>query len=164
MIVSQIAAASENNVIGRKLDLPWHIPEDLKFFKDTTKGHIIIQGRKTLESVGFKALPHRLNICVTRQTDLKADPAVVILPSLEEAIRFAESKIGEWPEEVFIIGGGEIYEQALPFSDKIYLTRIHTEIADGDAFFPEIPADFELVHEDARDGDPAYTFQTFERK
>src|SRR5690606_33224578 len=111
MIVSQIAAMAKNRVIGSDLKLPWHIPEDLKFFKDTTKGHIIIHGRKTFESLGFKPLPNRLNIVLTRSPETlprNEYENVVVFTNLKEALEFARTKTNQWGEEVFIGGGGEI--------------------------------------------------------
>ncbi len=163
MIVTQIAAASENNVIGRQGDLPWHISEDLKFFRSTTKDHIIIMGGKTFDSVG-KAFPKRFNIIVTRNADLKIDGAVVVT-SIDDALKEAAKHTDHWGNEVFVCGGGEIYKQAMPKTDKIYLTRVHTEIDDGDAFFPEVDLEqFEQVESRAVEADPSYTFLTYQRK
>jgi len=116
--ISIIVAIDENKAIGKDNQLLWHLPNDLKFFKKTTSGHPIIMGRKTFDSIG-KPLPNRRNIVITRNRDLKIEGAEVYT-SLSEALRnFPEE------DEVFIIGGAEIYMQALPISDKIYLTQVH---------------------------------------
>ena len=125
-----IAAASENNVIGKDNKLIWHLSDDLKHFKDLTKGHFVIMGRKTFESMP-KALPNRTNVVITRKLDYKAENAIVV-NSLEQALQEAKSD-----KQPFIIGGGEIYKLAIENADRIELTRVHTTI-EGDAFFPEI--------------------------
>lgn len=163
MITSLIAAATENNVIGKNNDLPWHLPDDMKFFVQTTKGHHILMGRKNLESFG-KLLPKRTNIILTRDPDFTYEGAV-IFHDLKEAFLFAEQN-GE--DELMVIGGGEIYKQALPFADRIYLTRIHTEI-EGDTFFPEFNQEnWKVIHEEYHPKDEKhqydFTFYTFERK
>jgi dihydrofolate reductase len=134
MIISMIAAMSSNRVIGKNNDLPWHLPDDFNFFKQTTKGHFVIMGRKNFESLpaNFRPLPHRTNIVITRKTDYQAD-GVTILHSLEEAI--AQGRAAQ-QEELFIIGGGEIYKLGLTLADKIYLTEINAEV-NGDTHFPE---------------------------
>lgn len=129
-MISIIVAVARNGVIGKKgSGLLWRLPADLKHFKEITMGHAIITGRKTHESIG-KALPERKNIVVTRQKNYNA-PGCTIVKSLKEALAQAEG------DEVFIIGGGEIYAQALPLADKLYITRID-ENFDGDIYFPEI--------------------------
>jgi dihydrofolate reductase len=129
--ITIICALSENRVIGKDNKLPWHIPEDLKRFRSITSGHVVIMGRKTYESMG-RLLPNRLNILVTTNTDYHVEGAV-IASSLEDAI--AKAKVHE-KEEIFIIGGGQIFTQALPFTDRLYLTIVHKTI-EGDTFFPE---------------------------
>ena len=129
-MISIIVAIAENNVIGNNNQLIWHISEDLKRFKALTTGHCIIMGRKTFESIG-KALPKRTNIVVTRNESFRADGCSVV-NSLEAAIEMCGNE-----EEVFIIGGGELYRQALPMANKLYITRIH-ESFEGDTYFPEI--------------------------
>jgi dihydrofolate reductase len=133
MKISLIAALAENRVIGKNNDLPWKLPDDMKFFMQTTKGHYVIMGRKNYDSLPdkFKPLPHRTNIVVTRQKDFKA-PGCDVVNSVEDAIRIA-AKNNEL--ETFIIGGAEIYKATLPMANKLYLTEIHTSI-DGDTFFP----------------------------
>ncbi len=133
MKVSMIVAASANNVIGAGGRLPWHLSEDLRRFKQITMGKPMIMGRATWESIG-KALPGRHSIVLTRQRDYKADGADVV-NSPEAALELAREA-----DEVMIIGGGKVYEQLLPMTDRIYLTRIHAEV-DGDTFFPELDED-----------------------
>lgn len=135
MIVSQIAAQSSNRVIGIHNNLPWNIPEDLNYFKEKTKEKIIIMGRKTFESLP-KMLPKRFHIVISRNPKLEKKENILWVNSLESALDQAKKLIPPWPEEIFIIGGGEIFLQALPCTQRIYLTQIHKEY-DGDAFFPE---------------------------
>src|ERR1700733_2222253 len=135
MKLAHIVAASENNVIGVKNDLPWKIPEDMNFFKEKTKGRLLIMGRKTFESVGHP-LPHRMNIVVTRQKDFTSTGKnVSIQPDLQRAIEFAREHTGTYGDEVFIIGGGQIFKESLPLVDIIYLTRIDAEFP-GDVHYP----------------------------
>lgn len=157
--VSIIAALSENRAIGKDLKLIWHIPEDLKRFKKITEGHPIIMGRKTYESIG-KPLPGRTNIIVTRYTDYVV-PMCLIYHSLDEAIDAAK-EIDK--QEIFIIGGGDIFEQSLPLVDKLYLTIIKGNY-EGDTFFPEYKHVFtkEVFREEKRDGKYTFTFLDLER-
>jgi dihydrofolate reductase len=135
MIISLIVAVSENNVIGRNNDLPWHLPADMKFFKDTTMGHCVVMGRKNFQSIPdkYRPLSGRTNIVVTRQKDFTGE-GVMIVHSIEDAIEYAGKKN---ETECFIIGGGEIFSQSIKYCDKIYLTRIH-HVIEGDVFFPEL--------------------------
>lgn len=162
--IAHIVAAAENNVIGNGNDLPWDIPEDMNFFKEKTKGRCLIMGRKTFESVGHP-LPNRLNIVVTRQKDYKPPAGnVVVKPNIEEAVAFAKTQTDKYGEEIFIIGGGEIYKQSMDMVDIIYLTRIH-EIFDGDAEYPVLdPKTFELIESRDREEPIPFTFQTYIRK
>lgn len=132
MKVTAIAAMSKNRVIGSNNGIPWYLQEDFRFFKRTTLNHPIIMGRKTFESIG-KPLPKRTNMVVTKNP-FYISSGIVILHSLEAALEMANNH-GE--EEVFIIGGGTIYQQSLPFLDSIYLTEVQTEL-EGDTFFPEL--------------------------
>ncbi len=162
MILSHIVAASENNVIGSNNSLPWNIPEDMKFFREKTKGHIVIMGRKTFESMG-KPLPNRLNIVITRQTGYTIEGAKVV-SSLSDAIHIAKEETPNWGDEVFIIGGGEIYRESLPLVDLVYLTRIHAQV-EGDAKYPALsPQNFEVIEERERPGSPAFTFITYKKR
>lgn len=134
MIISHIAAMAENRVIGKDNDLPWRLPDDMKFFMQTTKGHHVIMGRKNYDSLHdkFKPLPHRTNIVVTRQKNFTA-PGCIVVNSVDEAIDIAK-KNNE--QEAFVIGGAEIYKLTLPFTNRIYLTEIHASVK-GDTFYPE---------------------------
>lgn len=132
MTIGLVVAASENNAIGKNNQLLWHLPNDLKFFKNTTWGFPVIMGRKTFESVN-KPLPGRTNIVITTKADWQA-PNVITAFSLEDALQKAAATNSL---QAFIIGGGEIYQQSMDIADLIYLTRVHTEI-EGDTFFPEM--------------------------
>lgn len=129
MNLTLIAAMGQGRVIGKDNDLIWHLPDDLKHFKNLTKGHHVIMGRKTYESMG-RPLPARTNIVITRQKDFKA-PGCILVHTLEEAIRKAEGD-----SQPFVIGGGEIYKQALKYAQTIELTVVDAEF-DGDTYFPE---------------------------
>nr|AIA18820.1 Dihydrofolate reductase [uncultured bacterium] len=129
--ISIFAALSENHVIGVKGGLPWHIPDDFKRMKEVTMGHTIVMGRKTYESIG-RVLPKRTNIIISRDPDYKVDGGIVRL-SLDEAL--TEAKKHE-TDEIFIFGGGQIFEQAMPITDKLYLTIVHKNI-EGDTYFPD---------------------------
>jgi dihydrofolate reductase len=153
-----IAAMSENRVIGRGNKLPWKIPEDMKYFMTMTLGRPVIMGRKTFESIK-KPLPGRTNIVVSR--DFSA-PGITVVRSLPEAVAEAKKIAArDRQKEIMIAGGGQIYEQALPFADRIYLTVIHRQIADGDAFFPAY--DQKDWKETARTDRDGYSFLTLER-
>jgi len=161
MIVSIIVAIAENNAIGKGNQLLWRMPADLKHFKNATTGHTVIMGRKTFDSVG-KPLPNRRNIVITRNTSLKINGAEVV-DTLEKAIALCDKN-----EEVFIVGGAEIYKMAMSLTDKIYLTVIHS-VFDADTFFPvidpEIWRETEVVDNKADDKNPFdYTFSTLVRK
>ena len=162
MMLAHIVAVAENNVIGNANTLPWNLPEDMKFFREKTKGHAIIMGRKTYESMG-KALPHRLNVVVSRQPDFVA-PGCVIAANLEAAIDYCRAHSHEWGDEVFIIGGGEIYRQSMMLVDLVYLTRIHQNFA-GDTVYPTVnSAQFEEVERRERTEPVSFTFLTYRRK
>lgn len=128
MIVSLIAAMAENRVIGRDGGLPWRLPDDLKRFKALTIDHTVIMGRKTFDEVK-RPLANRRNVVISRDPSFRPH-GVTAVPSLEEALA-----LGATEEEVFVIGGGEIYRLALPRADRLYLTIVHAEV-DGDTFFP----------------------------
>jgi dihydrofolate reductase len=134
--LSIIVAMANNSAIGKDNQLLWHLPEDLQYFKRTTMGKPIVMGRKTFESIG-RALPGRLNIVITRQTDWQHE-GVKVAHTIEDALKLAEAQsIIDGMDEVMVIGGAEIYKTALPVADKLYITRVDAEI-DGDAFFPEV--------------------------
>ena len=163
MTISLVVAASENNAIGKNNQLLWHLPNDLKFFKNTTWGMVVIMGRKTYESVN-KPLPGRTNIVITRKPDWKAE-GVVTANDLHDALKKAADTNCK---EAFVIGGGEIYKWAFSIADKIYITRVHTTL-EGDTFFPAInEAEWTLVsNEDFKKDEKHqydYSFQTWERK
>lgn len=159
MKISMIAAMAENRVIGRSNDLPWHIPEDLRYFMDTTLHKPVVMGRKTFDSLG-KLLPKRPNLILTRQKDWSVEGAQ-IFSSLEESLEFCRKTYPD--EECFVIGGQQIYEQAMPLADRLYLTVIHRSY-EGDSYFPEVNwEDFQIVKKDFREGDPAYTFLVADR-
>lgn len=158
--ITMIAAAAENNALGKDNDLVWHLPDDFKRFKKLTTGHYIIMGRKTFESFP-KPLPNRTHVVITRKKNYEREGAVVV-HSLEEALRLASND-----PQPFVIGGGEIYKLALPEADKIELTRVHGTF-DADAFFPEIDErNWKLVsssfHPADADHDYAFTYLTYER-
>ncbi len=135
MKLSLAWAMAQNRVIGRNNNLPWYLPEDLKYFKRITMGKPIIMGRKTFESIG-KALPGRTNIVVTRNPDYSAE-GVRVVSSLDEARSLSECIVEiDGMIEAVVIGGAEIYRLAMPFADRLYLTEIHAEV-DGDTYFPE---------------------------
>jgi dihydrofolate reductase len=131
-MISLIAAIGKNNELGKSNTLLWHLPADMKHFKDVTTLHPVIMGRKTFESIG-KPLPNRRNIVITRNVNYKKD-GVELAYSLSEALDLFPDQ----NEEVFIIGGAELYKQTIPVADKLYITHIDAEDKNADAFFPEI--------------------------
>lgn len=135
MIISLIAAVAENGVIGKDNSLPWHLPADMKYFRDTTMGHCVIMGRKNYDSIPLKYRPldGRTNIVVTRQKRFKAEGCIVV-DSVEGALAECKKKK---ETEVFIIGGADIYRQTIDIADKVYYTKVHHAF-EGDAYFPVI--------------------------
>lgn len=134
MDIAIIVAMAENGIIGKNNQLPWYLPEDLRYFKKTTMAKPILMGRKTFESIG-KALPGRTNIVISRQVDLVLPEGVKHARSLEHAIDIAESVcVIEEADEVMIIGGEQIYKAAMPKATRLYLTKVHGEV-EGDAYF-----------------------------
>ena len=164
MIVSAIVAATENWVIGRDNEIPWYLSNDFKYFKRTTLHHHIIMGRKTYASIG-RPLPKRTNIILTRNPFYVIQNCVMA-HSIQDALEIAYDN-GE--QEVFIIGGGNIYKESLSFLDKIYLTIVHTEM-EGDTFFPRlIEEEWELISTSERQesnekNDFEHTFCVYHRK
>lgn len=163
MSLSLIVAVSSNNVIGKDNDLIWRLPNDLKYFKRITSGHCIIMGRKNYESIG-RPLPKRTNIILTRNLDYKQEGCEVV-HSIDEAIKLAE-KVADI--EPFIIGGGEIYNMALPKVDKVYLTEVH-QAFDGDTFWkPLDEKEWVLESSEEQELDEKntieHTFKVFKRK
>jgi len=164
MKVNSIVACSKNNAIGRDNQIPWYLPADLKYFKKITTGNVIIMGRKTYESIG-RALPKRINIVITKNKDFRAEEGVLVFNSLLEAIEYAKREVNR---EIFIIGGGEVYRQALSVSQKIYYTEVDTEIPDATVFFPELlPTEWNLISEEKYEKDENnpfnYIFKVYER-
>ena len=159
-MVSIIVAIAQNGTIGDKNSLLWHIKEDMRFFRTTTSGHPVIMGRKTFESLGSKPLPKRTNIVITR-ADREFEGALTA-HSLEEAIRMA----GE-DEEIFIMGGAQIYREALPVVDRMYITVVERDY-EGDTSFPEIDySQWKLVdvvrHERGEEYESPFEFRTYDR-
>ena len=160
-MIIMIAAAAENNALGKNNELVWHLPNDFKRFKNLTSGHHIIMGRKTFESFP-KPLPNRTHIVITRQRNYKPEGCTVV-NSMEEAIQSCPQN-----ENIFIIGGGEIYNLGLPYSDKIELTLVHHTF-DADAFFPKINEnDWQIINSDYQQKDEKhlfdFTYKTYIRK
>jgi len=162
-VVTIIAAADENNAIGKDNQLIWHLSEDLKRFKALTNGHHIIMGRKTFESFP-KPLPNRTHIVISRQHDYKVPTGVIVVNNLHDALDAAKSD-----NSPFIIGGGEIYKQAMEFADVIELTKVHHRFENADTFFPEIDTDvWQIVNNQKFEIDDhhdyPYSFITYKRK
>ncbi|TAK05152.1 dihydrofolate reductase [Patescibacteria group bacterium] len=160
-MISLVVAVSENGVIGSKNGLPWHLPADLKKFKKLTTGHAIVMGRKTWESIG-RPLPDRRMLVVTRDPGKLAGQPVEAFASLEAALAAA----GEG--EIFVIGGGEMYREALPRADRVYFTRVHATI-EGDVTFPELlESEWQETFREDHNADErnphAFTFYTYERR
>lgn len=158
MKISLIAAIGKNRELGRENKLLFQIPEDMKFFKEKTNGHAVIMGRKTYESIG-RLLPNRFNIILSRQplnfVIEPGDEKFAIVNNIEEALEIAREHESE---EVFVIGGAQIYEQAIKFADKLYLTLVDDEVKDADVFFPDY-ARFKIVSErKSSDNHYAYDF------
>lgn len=149
---SIIAAVSDNNVIGKNGQLPWHLKTDLQRFKKLTENHAIIMGRKCFNSIG-KPLPNRTNVIVSSQPGLEIEGCIV-KPSLQFAVDYVNSRYDSSP---FIIGGGTIYKQCINLVNYMYITKVHTTVEDGDTFFPEYdPNKWEVIHSEeikAEDGD-----------
>lgn len=164
-MITLIAAAAENNALGKNNEMIWHLPDDFKRFKKLTSGHFIILGRKTYESLDGP-LPNRTHIIITRQENYaeKVDAACcIVVDSIEDAIAKSASD-----DEIFVIGGGEIYKLALPLADKVELTRVHGTF-EADAYFPEVDENsWNLVNEDYHPKDERhnydFTYQTFMKR
>lgn len=158
MQISLIAAMGKNRIIGKNNSLPWKLPEDMKRFKEITKGKLIVMGRKTFESIG-KPLPNRTNIIITHDKNYKADGCVVVY-SVEEALKTAKGN-----EEVMVIGGEQIFKLFLPKADRMYLTFIDEDF-EGDAYFPQYNKDeWKEVHrEEHKNQQYKFVFVDFERR
>jgi dihydrofolate reductase len=162
MILSLLLAADENNVIGKDNQLPWHLPGDLRYFKNQTWAMPILMGRKTFESIG-KPLQGRKSIVITRNSDWKRE-GVDVVHSVEEAVEAAK---GYGAKEVFVIGGAEIFKTSMEQAGRIYLTRIHHRF-EGDTFFPELTDEWQLARSrfcaaNEKDQYP-HTFEVWERR
>ena len=166
MDISIIVAVSTNFAIGKNNQLPWHLPADLKYFKQLTTNHVIIMGSNTFCSIG-KALPNRTNIVISSQQnpDWKVD-GILLMHSIDEALKTA-MELNE--QECFIIGGANIYQQSIAFCNKIYVTEIDCEIENADAFFPTIEIkNWKLLSEEKHEADEKnkwnYCFKVFEKQ
>lgn len=156
MLISLIAAMAENRVIGYRNSIPWHISSDQKRFRAMTMGHPILLGRVTFEIIG-RPLPGRKNIVLTRQQGYRA-PGAVVVHSLEEALAACKGE-----EELFVSGGGMVFEETIGLADRIYLSIIHRDY-EGDSFFPEIPGSLKEVSREEIKETPPYSFVRYERK
>jgi len=160
MKVSMVAALGKNLELGKNNKLIWRIPSDLARFREITRGHPVIMGRKTFESIG-RLLPDRTNIIVTRDPDYKVEGAIVS-NSIEEAIDKSKTEPGS--NEIFIIGGAQIYSSAIQYANKLYLTKINAEEPSADAFFPDYSEFKKVVYREAREEDGMeYEFLDIER-
>lgn len=160
--ISIIVAIASNYAIGKDNDLLWHISKDLKRFKEITKGHYIVMGKKTYYSLPLRPLPNRTSLIITDIADEVIDNCLMAY-SIDDAVSKMDSS-----NENFIIGGGSIYKQFMPIADKLYITRVHKDF-DADTFFPEISLnDWELVSQENVDNDPqndfTYSFEVYSRK
>ena len=162
MIISLIAAIGKNNELGKSNQLLWKLPADMAHFRDVTRGHTVIMGRKTFESIG-RPLPDRENIVVTRDRSYYAK-GVTVTHSLDEALRFAALEQGKHFEEkqeeteVFVIGGGELYKEAISRAQKLYITRVEDSVPDADTFFPEIGPEWKEISKEEHAPDEANAF------
>lgn len=165
-MISLIAAVAHENVIGRSNDLPWKLSADLNYFKEKTSGHTVVMGRNTYDSIAARLggpLPNRHNVIVSHDEDLVV-PGATVAHSLEIALDTAERE----NSEVFVIGGAQLYEQALPHADRLYITEVDADIPGGDAFFPVIAlAKWREVSREAHQKDESneydYSFVIYER-
>lgn len=157
-MISFIWAMDDNQVIGKDNELPWHLPEDLKFFKRVTMGHPIVMGRKTFESIG-RPLPGRENIIITRNPSYHSESCIVFY-DLQEFLNYCNKN---FDEEFFVIGGAEVFKQLLPNAERLYITRIHEQF-EGDTFFPSLNLDeWKLVSQEKgiKDEKNPYDYEFF---
>jgi dihydrofolate reductase len=164
--VAMIVAMAKNRVIGVEGKLPWYLPEDLQFFKRMTQAKPLVMGRKTFESIG-KPLPNRLNIVVTRDTRWHKK-GVRVCRCLEDALALADQQATiEAAEEIMVMGGGQIYAEAMPFVERLYITEVDIEV-EGDTYFPEVDPQWwqeaQRVPGSPQHGQPAYDFVVYERR
>ena len=159
-MITIIAAAGENNSLGKDNDLVWHLPDDFKRFKELTSGNYILMGRKTFETFP-KPLPNRKHLIITRQEDYQVPENCFVFDTIQSAIDFTDN------QDIWIIGGGEIYKQSMEIADRIELTRVHSDF-EADTFFPEIGEEWELVSEEYHPVDDRhkydFTYLTYNRK
>ncbi|MEK7116078.1 MAG: dihydrofolate reductase [Patescibacteria group bacterium] len=158
-MLTLIAAISRDHVIGHGGKLPWHVPEDIKHFKELTTGHVVVMGRKTWESIPkkYRPLPNRTNVVVTRQQEYRVPEGVLVFSSIDEALNNVGAREAN---TVFIIGGAEIYHQTIDRADRLEITHVNQDV-DGDAFFPKInPAMWLEVSRDIHDG---FSFARYSR-
>jgi len=154
MKISLIAAVAENNAIGKNNELLWHLPADFKHFKNTTSNHYILMGRKTFESFP-KPLPNRVHLIITRQKEYSVPENCFVFSSIKEALQFAKNQN---QEVVYVIGGGEIYNQTIEEANELIITHVNASFLDADAFFPEIRKEWEKVSEDFHKSDEKNVF------
>ncbi len=161
-MISIIAAVADGGAIGRGGDMPWHISGDLRYFKRVTSGHTVIMGRRTWESIGSRPLKGRRNIVVSGT--LAQGEGFCVAKTLQEALQLASGEA-----EVFVMGGGMLYREAMPLAGRLYITRVHTAVEGADTFFPEIdPSEWECTSQGEPLADEAgalqYEFTVYERK
>lgn len=170
MKLLSIVAASENNVIGKGNEMPWHLPDDLKYFKKVTSGSPVIMGKNTWISVGSKALPNRLNIVISRSLKQEEVSNASVFSELSAAIAWLNANWNLTTEnEIFVMGGGQLYEATMDMVSAVYLTRVHTEIEEGTVFFPKLdPTKWTLFSSVYHPADEkhifAFTFEHWIRK
>jgi dihydrofolate reductase len=159
-MITIIAAAGENNSLGKDNDLVWHLPDDFKRFKELTSGNYILMGRKTFETFP-KPLPNRKHLIITRQDNYSVPENCFVFDAIQSAIDFTDN------QDIWIIGGGEIYKQSMEIADRIELTRVHSEF-EADTFFPEIGEEWKLVSEEYHPTDDRhkydFTYLTYDRR
>jgi len=159
-MITIIAAAGENNSLGKDNDLVWHLPDDFKRFKELTSGNYILMGRKTFETFP-KPLPNRKHLIITRQEEYSVPENCFVFDTIQKAIDFTDN------QDIWIIGGGEIYKQSMEIADRIELTRVHSEF-EADTFFPEIGEEWKLVSEEYHPADDRhkydFTYLTYDRR
>ena len=160
-MIIQIAAIGKNRELGKGNELVWKFEDDLKRFREVTKGHPVIMGKKTFDSIG-RVLPKRVNIIITRDTNFRQE-GVVVVHSVEQALHTAKN-LGA--DDIYVIGGGEIYRQTLPYADRLDLTIVDAEDKNADIFFPEFEKDFALVSEEEprEENGIRYQWRIYERK
>lgn len=156
MSIALIAAVSENNCIGKNNTLPWHIPEDMKRFRDLTNGKTVLMGRKTWESIPekFRPLPNRKNIVITRNVDYSVPNPITLYHSVKDALKHETG-------DIMVIGGAEIYAQSIKYADTLFITHVRTFIEDGTAFFPHI--DQNMWKETEREDHEHFSFVTYKK-